>query len=136
MAGSLWNTGDHLLRLTNIDGQFAEKWFTVDTPLMSNVTDAAGVADTVAASVSPVAVIVTGRNLRSGSTSQWLPSGGTDPTLIDAAQLSVVSATQATVNVYSWRGEGERRPHDFVAARNPCEPSGHRHVTNGWRIRS
>jgi hypothetical protein len=100
---------DHLLRLTNLDGQYAESWFTHQPPVITNVTDSAGVANQLTPVTPEVPVTVIGTNLRNGSSADWLPPGATTPVLIPPGKVAVTpGGTSATVHmsVGAARGSG------------------------------
>lgn len=91
--GKTWQTGDHLLRLTNADGQYAEIWFASDPPEITQVGDDAK-KDEVAKGTSAIEIAIKGKNLREGSSVEWLPPGATTPTSIAPAQVTAKLAEQ------------------------------------------
>jgi hypothetical protein len=99
IVGGQWATGDHLLRLTNLDGQYAETWFTHAMPQITNVTDGAAGADTLTAGTSEILVTITGTSLRDGSSADWLPPGATTSVVIPADKVAVTGGTTATIRV-------------------------------------
>jgi hypothetical protein len=97
-----WATGDHLLRLTNIDGQYAEICFAADPPQLTRVTDSRNLADRIAAGAQPVDVTLAGSNLRPGSSVEWLPPGAAQPWLPEGRgrqDLPFPSAVMASVRI-------------------------------------
>lgn len=100
LQSNTWNTGDHLLRLTNIDGQFGETWFAVDAPVIDEVSDAptnAAMKDKITAGATPITVTAKGSNFRLGSTAEWLAPGSSSPELIAASNVTVSSPTLAQI---------------------------------------
>jgi hypothetical protein len=79
------STGDHLFRITNKDGQFADIRFTADPPFIAKVvmTDDTKVAapdgvnpnKMIKVSDQPCAVAVVGSGFRDGATATWTPPG-------------------------------------------------------------
>jgi hypothetical protein len=108
IKGSMWKTGDHSLHLINLDGQFAEAWFAVDAPQLTNVTDST-TADQIKGAKTAVNVKVTGQHLRSGSSAEWLPPGATAATIIPEAQVAVKSDTSAEVTLTPGDAKGAAR---------------------------
>jgi hypothetical protein len=99
-VGSQWVTGDHLLRFTNLDGQFAEAWFTHEPPAITNVTDAAGAPDQLTPARAAAQVTVSGTLLRMGSSADWLAPGASAPVVISAADVQVAEdGSTATVPI-------------------------------------
>lgn len=113
---------DHQIRLTNLDGQYAEAWFAVTPPTLTKVTDARGKADEVAVSTNDVEVSLTGTGFRVGSSAEWQPSGSTSLTAIPAAKVSVQDDKTATVTFAPGKMTGGATltivsPHGIRAAR-------------------
>jgi hypothetical protein len=106
MTGEAWNTGDHRLRITNRDGQYAELWFAVDAPELTNIADEA-MADQVKAASTAVDVKVAGKNLRVGSSAEWLAPGQTVEIELTAEQVQVkADGTGATVKLVPGAAKG------------------------------
>jgi hypothetical protein len=96
-----WTSGDHLLRVTNLDGQFAEVWFAANLPKLMAVAPASIPADVA------TLVTLTGTDLRPGSSVEWLPPGASEPKLIDAKNVTVLPATATvTFNPGKVKGAG------------------------------
>ncbi len=82
-----WTSGDHLLRVTNLDGQFAEVWFTANVPKLT------AVAPPSIPAVVQTPVTLTGTDLRLGSSAEWLAPAASDPKLIDATNVRMQPTT-------------------------------------------
>jgi hypothetical protein len=92
-----FTTDDHLLRVTNLDGQYAEDWFPADTPAVTGAVVVAGKADEVPAGKSPISINLTGTGFRTGSAAEWMAPGQSQPALIAATEVAVTSPQAAKV---------------------------------------
>jgi hypothetical protein len=87
VAGVDLSRGDHVFRLTNKDGQYAEAPFTVDAPkvdaVSSNPPSAPPPETTsklaIPAGKNEIEVLVTGSGFRPGMAAKWTPSMAKDP---------------------------------------------------------
>lgn len=90
-AAGPWTAGDHLLRVSNPDGQFAEIWFAANLPQLTAVAPPPAVA-----AGQPATLTLAGTDLRPGSSAEWLAPGVSSPASIDAAKV-VVQPTSAVI---------------------------------------
>jgi hypothetical protein len=97
-----WATGDHLLRVANLDGQYAEIWFSANPPSLSG----ADPASVESGKTKPVKL--TGKDLRTGSMAEWLAPNTTEPSVLEAGTKVIVkSATEAEVTLDSGPTKGQ-----------------------------
>jgi hypothetical protein len=119
---------DHALRITNLDGQYAEAWFAVTPPVINSIAVAGGAAaDVVPLGSAPTTLTLTGTNFRIGSSAEWLPTGQTAPTAIPATDVVVTKGVApapdtATVTVKPGTTKGGATltllsPHSIRASR-------------------
>ena len=98
------STGEHVFRIVNKDGQFADVRLTVDPPVIDSVTMAdgsvpAGKDAAVAAGANPNRIIkagksdttiqVVGSGFRSGMTARWTPVGAQNPVELTPSAINV-----------------------------------------------
>lgn len=99
--GGPWTTGDHLLRVTNLDGQYAEVSFATNAPQIKSVTPAS-----VTSGNTSVEITLTGQDLRPGSRVEWLAPTKTQATVIDSANTKFESETTVKVTLVPGEDKG------------------------------
>jgi hypothetical protein len=108
IAGVDLSTGDHVFRIVNKDGQFADIRLTVDPPSLARVEMKVGPpqapagADStkmIAAGKEKTEVRVSGSGFRLGSIVRWTPANAPDPTELDASAITVESPTTLTLKL-------------------------------------
>jgi hypothetical protein len=102
IAGVDLSTGDHVFRITNKDGQFADARFTVDPPRIDEVRMAAGNPPAAPGGADPKKLIASGKNatviqvtgsgFRVGTTARWTPANAKDPTDLTASAVEFVNS--------------------------------------------
>ena len=96
-----WTSGDHLLRVTNLDGQFAEVWFAANLPKLT-----ATAAPSVVASAQAVDLTLAGTDLRPGSTAEWLAPAAAEPVPVDQVAVTPPASVTVTFKPGTVKGVG------------------------------
>jgi len=106
IAGLDLSTGDHLFKIVNKDGQFAEAPFTADPPAITqvfvppadNAAVPAGIRQ-IAAGKQSVEVSVVGSGFRMGSIVKWTAANATEPTQLATSAVRFVDKNNLKVTL-------------------------------------